>query len=217
MKILAIDTTSNICSAAILDNEKLIFENTINNGLTHSENLMPLVKDLFEKSSITLKEIDLIAVCIGPGSFTGIRIGISSVKAMAEVHDIPVVSVTSLEALANGTDKTETIVSLIDARNDQVYCGVFDENINLQEEYMADDINIILEKLQKFNNITFVGNGSVIHKDLIREKINNPIFSEANEQSSFNVGIVGLKKYEKNEIENADSIAPMYLRKSRAE
>ena len=110
MKILAIDTTSNICSTALLENDKLIDENTINNGLTHSENLMPLIAQLFERNKLSLSDINLIAVCVGPGSFTGIRIGIASIKAMAEVYKIPVAEITSLESLAMSTSKNETIV-----------------------------------------------------------------------------------------------------------
>ena len=78
MKILAIDTTSEICGVAILENENLIIDNSLNNGLTHSENLIPLLKEALEKEKLTLKDIDLIACCTGPGSFTGIRIGVSS-------------------------------------------------------------------------------------------------------------------------------------------
>lgn len=213
MKILAIDTTSNICSTALLEDDKLIDENTINNGLTHSENLMPLIAELFERNKLNLQEINLIAVCVGPGSFTGIRIGIASIKAIAEVYKIPVAQVTSLEALAQSTKKMETIVSLIDARNNQVYAGIFDKNINLKEDYVADDINIILEKLQKYKNIIFVGNGAIVHKELIMKKIKNPEFSENNNKNSYFVGLVGTEKLKNNDLKDADSILPIYLRK----
>lgn len=213
MKILAIDTTSNICSTALLEDDKLIDENTINNGLTHSENLMPLIAELFERNKLNLSEINLIAVCVGPGSFTGIRIGIASIKAMAEVYKIPVAEVTSLESLAKSVEENETIVSLIDARNNQVYSGIFDERIKLKEEYIADDINIVLEKVQKYENVIFVGNGAVLHKQLINEKIKNAKFSENNEQNSYFVGLVGLEKFNNNELKDADSVLPIYLRK----
>ena len=213
MKILAIDTTSNICSTAILEDNKLIDENTINNGLTHSENLMPLIAELLERNKLNLIDINLIAVCVGPGSFTGIRIGIASVKAMAEVYKIPVAEVTSLEALAKAAPKRKTIVSLIDARNNQVYAGIFDENIDLKEEYMADDVNIVLEKVGKYENITFVGNGAILHKDLINEKIKNPNFAKDNEQNSYFVGLVGFEKFQNNELKDADNVLPIYLRK----
>ena len=213
MKILAIDTTSNICSTALLEDDKLIDENTINNGLTHSENLMPLISELFNRNKLSLSDINLIAVCVGPGSFTGIRIGIASIKAMAEVYKIPVAEVTSLESLAMSTIKNETIVSLIDARNNQVYAGIFNENIKLKEEYIADDINIVLEKVKKYENVIFVGNGAILHKELINEKNKNAKFAENNEQNSYFVGLVGLKKSKNNELKDADSVLPIYLRK----
>ena len=213
MKILAIDTTSNICSTALLEDDKLIDENTINNGLTHSENLMPLIAELFERNELSLLDINLIAVCVGPGSFTGIRIGIASIKAMAEVYKIPVAEVTSLESLAMSTIKNDTIVALIDARNNQVYSGIFDENIKLKEECIADDINIVLEKVQKYENVIFVGNGSILHQELINEKIKNVKFSENNDQNSFFVGLVGFEKFKNNELKDADTIMPIYLRK----
>ena len=213
MKILAIDTTSNICSTALLEDDKLIDENTINNGLTHSENLMPLISELFNRNKLSLSDINLIAVCVGPGSFTGIRIGIASIKAMAEVYKIPVAEVTSLESLAMSTIKNETIVSLIDARNNQVYAGIFNETIKLKEEYIADDINIVLEKVKKYENVIFVGNGAILHKELINEKNKNAKFAENNEQNSYFVGLVGLKKSKNNELKDADSVLPIYLRK----
>lgn len=212
MKILAIDTTSNICSTALLEDDKLIDENTINNGLTHSENLMPLIADLIKRNNIEFSEIKLIAVCVGPGSFTGIRIGIASIKAMAEIWNIPVASVTSLETLAQMAEKSDTIISLIDARNNQVYCGIFDENIILKEEAYADDINNVLEKVSKYDNCIFVGNGSILHKELINEKIKNAKFADKNEQNAYYVGINGYNKYKKNELKNADTIMPIYLR-----
>ena len=212
MKILAIDTTSKICSTAILEEEKIIDENTINNGLTHSENLMPLIAELLERNKLNILDIDLIAVCVGPGSFTGIRIGIATIKPMAEICNIPVAAVTSLENLAKNVNKANTIVSLIDARNDQVYAGIFDENINLKQEYMADDINIVLEKIQKCDDIIFVGDGSILHKELILNKFPNAKFLEKNDQNAINVGLIGYKKYLEKDLKDADSILPIYLR-----
>jgi len=126
MKILSIDTTSEICGVAILEDENLIIDTSLNNGLTHSENLMPLIKEALEKAKLTLREIDLIACCTGPGSFTGIRIGVASVKALAEVSNLKVADVTSLESLAkNIKEACDTKVSLIDARNNQCYARNF--------------------------------------------------------------------------------------------
>ncbi len=217
MKILAIDTSSSICSVAILENDNLIDKNELDDGKTHSENLMPLLDDVLNRNNLKPADIELIACCVGPGSFTGIRIGVASIKPIAEVLGIKVVSVMSLEALARIAEGKDTIVSLIDARNNQVYCGVFDKEYNPKEEFIADDINEIIEVLKKYENIYFVGNGAELHKELLVTNLNNVEFSEDNKQSAENVGKIGYKKFLENNLCTADSIMPVYLRKSQAE
>lgn len=216
MKILAIDTSSNICSTALLEDNNLIDENNLDNGRTHSENLMPLVKELLERNNIKLSEIDLIAVSCGPGSFTGIRIGIASVKAMAEIHNIPVAEVTSLETLAANDNSDRNKITMIDARNNQVYCGVFDKEYNLLDDYIADDINEIIAKISKYSGSSLIGNGAILHKELL-SKIEGAIFIENNNQSAYKVGQIGYKKFLAKDLKNADTVMPIYLRKSQAE
>ena len=223
MKLLSIDTSSNICAVAILENETLLKEISQNNGFTHSENLMPMIQELFSALNLTLNDIDLIVCDKGPGSFTGIRIGVASVKALAEVNNLKIADVSALESLSQNIEgEYDLKVSLIDARNNQCYCGIFDSKNDLVDDYMADDINIILDKIGKIiklkdNKIAFVGNGSTLHKDLILEKIPNAEFSNNNEQTAYSCGMIGLKKYQENKLENADTILPKYLRKSQAE
>lgn len=98
-----------------------------------------------------------------------------------------------------------------------VIAGIFDNNINLKEEYIADDINIIIERLNNYNNIVFVGNGAELHKDLILAKFPNSKFEEDNLQNAYSCGLIGLKKYRENDLKDADTILPNYLRKSQAE
>ena len=217
MKILAIDTSSEICSTALFDDDKIIDENNLDNGKTHSENLMPLIDELLKRNKTDLKDIDLISCCVGPGSFTGIRIGVSTIKAMAEINNIKIASVTSLEVLARSVENAEIIVPLIDARNNQVYCGIFDKNYNRIGDYIADDINNIIEILKNYNNITFVGNGAILHKELLENKIDNVSFSDNNKQYARYCAKIGYKKYLTNDLETADTIIPIYLRKSQAE
>ena len=173
MKILAIDTSSSICSVAILEDDKLIDINEIDDGKTHSENLMPLLDEVLKRNLIDIKDINMIACTVGPGSFTGIRIGVATIKPIAEVLDIKVASVMSLEALARNVENEETIVSLIDARNNQVYCGIFDKEYNSKEDYIADDINEVIKILEKYDNITFVGNGAILHQELLNNSLKN--------------------------------------------
>ena len=218
MKILAVDTSSEICSVAILEDNKVIVENSLNDGKTHSENLMTIMENTLEENKIKLSDIDLIACSVGPGSFTGIRIGVSSIKAIAEVLDVPVASVTSLETLAQNVEvKGATIVSLIDAKNDQVYAGIFDDNYNKKEEYIADSIYNVIERLKEYENIILVGNGAIKYKGLLEESVQNISFSDSNLQSASNVGKIGYKKHKEKDLASADTIMPMYLRKSQAE
>lgn len=217
MKILAIDTSSKICSTAILENSELIDENNLDDGKTHSENLMPLIDELLKRNNLSVGDIDLISCSVGPGSFTGIRIGVASIKAIAEILNVKVAAITSLETLARNVVNGETIVSLIDARNNQVYCGIFDKNYDKKEEYIADDINAVIEYLKKYDNIICVGNGALLHKSLLIKELSNVNFSEENEQSAKNVGKMGYKKFLLNDLCSADTIIPIYLRKSQAE
>ena len=149
------------------------------------------------------------------GSFTGIRIGISSIKAIAESLNVPVIDVCSLEALSYNIQNIncETICSLIDARNNQVYCGIFDKNHNLLENYLADDINNIIETLKKYENIIYVGDGAIVHKDFLA--ISD--FAYENIIHSKNIAKCAYNKFLNNDVKTADTISPLYLRKSQAE
>lgn len=217
MKILAIDTASKICSVAILEKDEVIDETNLDNGLTHSENLMPILAELLDKNQLKLADMDLLSCCVGPGSFTGIRIGVATVKALAEVNHLPVASITSLETLAKSDASSSKKIALIDARNNQVYAGIFDENCEAIGDFLADDINHVIEHFKKEENVVFVGDGAVLHKDLILKYMPTAKFSELNEQRAAFGGQIAYQKQLKNELKNADTIVPIYLRKSQAE
>ena len=152
------------------------------------------------------------------GSFTGIRIGISSVKAIAEAKKIKIIAVNSLETLAYNTETSkEYICSLIDARNNNAYSGLFDVNHNLVQDLSADSIDAILENLPN-THITFVGNATEIHKEKIIEKFGEKaVFSNTNSLSSAKLGLCAYNKIIKNEYILPDELLPLYLRKSQAE
>ena len=213
MLILGISTSSNIASVALSKDAECIKELNINNNKTHSETLLPLINELLSETNIKLQDINLIACDNGPGSFTGIRIGISTVKAIAESLNIPVIAVSSLEGLAYNIHDSECICSLIDPRNNQVACGLFVSNHTLTGNYMADDINTILPVINQNKDILFVGDGAVAHKGLLN--INN--FRSDNLLHAKNINLCAFNKFSKGEILSADSILPMYLRKSQAE
>lgn len=208
MKILAVSTSSSNASVALLEDDKCIQELNICNERTHSEKFLPLIDELLLSTGTSLSDIGLIAVDNGPGSFTGIRIGIATIKAIAEFKNIPVVACSSLEALAYNIENADYICSLIDARNNQVYSAIFDGNYNLISDYFADDINNLLPIFQKYSNIVFVGDGSKYVNN--SSDFDNTIYSR-------NIGICSYKKYLQGLATSPDNLSVMYLRPSQAE
>lgn len=223
MKILAIDTSSKICSVSILEDCNVILEKHTNDERTHSQNLMPLIDELFKETNLSLDDINLLACCQGPGSFTGIRIGIATIKAFSDAKNIPVIGVTSLESLAYNIPDTGLIVSLIDAKNDNVYYSLFSNNGKLYSkigDYKSDSIQNILDDLSIYDDkLIFVGDASIIHKEKIEQNIKNPMFAteSQNLQTSISIGKSAYNKFKNGISGDSNSIYPIYLKKSQAE
>lgn len=223
MKILSIDTASNICGVCICDNENIIYQLDEKTNRTHSENLMPMIKDAFSKSNLQLKDIDLLVCDIGPGSFTGIRIGVASVKAFADSLNIPCVGISSLEALAyNVRDCSDLICSLIDCKNDNCYFALYKfENGKCKciIEPSSDSVTNCLNILHQFDesNILFVGDGAFVYSDVIKNSFENCeiIDDSKNDLNSYSLCLTGFNKFE---LEGAnENILPLYLKKPQAE
>ena len=126
MNILAVDTAGRSASVALLRDDTLLYETVCNCGLTHSETLMPMVDAALKTAGLHPEDIELYAVTAGPGSFTGLRIGMSAVKGMALVHQTPCAGVSTLEALARCHTGEGVVVCAMDARRGQVYWAAFD-------------------------------------------------------------------------------------------
>lgn len=229
MRILAVDTSSKNCSVAIVEvyenkNYNIIaFENS-DDEKTHSQKLMPIVDKVFKEHNLTLKDMDLLACCVGPGSFTGIRIGIATMKAFADVTNIKTVSVTSLESLSYNIEEDGIIIPIIDCKNNNVYSAIFSKENNTYKQIgknISDNIDnaISLYKANVENkNITFVGDGSILYKDLLTSKLSNKlIFSNKNIQSSISLAKCAYDKYLEGLYGDSNNLSPLYLRKSQAE
>ena len=220
MVILSISTSTNICSVSLGNENTIIKELSIHDAKTHSENLMPLIDKLLKTTNYSLKDINYLACDVGPGSFTGIRIGIATIKAISEVHNIPIVPISSLQALSYNANISDGLIcSMIDARNENIYYCIFDKNHLPIQDLKAEHIDDALNCLSKLNNnITFVGNGAIVNKEKIIEKLSSKaIFHEQNDLLSSKVLVTARKKIEKKEYCNADELLPIYLRKSQAE
>lgn len=216
MKILSIDTASNICTVAILEDYECKEEIIVNDARNHSEKIMPVIEEALNRTNLNLKDINLIVCDKGPGSFTGIRIGVGTVLAFEDSLNIPCIGVSSLESLAYNVKKKGIICSLIDAKNDNVYFGLFgnDQNYQQLDDLAFLSIDEVISKIKIFDNITFVGDGALAHQELLKNSTHNCSFCDKNDLSSYSLGIAGLYKYNRN-IKN--SLMPLYLRKSQAE
>lgn len=223
MKILAIDTSSKICSVSVLEDKNVIIEKHNDDEKTHSQKLMPLIDEALKESNLSLDNIDLLACSQGPGSFTGIRIGISTIKAFADVKHIPIIGVTSLESLSYNIKTEGLIASLIDAQHDNVYFALFElkeNNYTLIHSPISDNINTIITILKSHSNpITFVGDGAVVHKELLEKEFTNCHFSSniENAQTSISIGLSAYDKFHSLNYEPSYTISPIYLKKSQAE
>ena len=230
MKILSIDTSSKVCSVAALEDTDIIIEKHLDNELTHSQKLMPMVDGLLKACKLSLKDFDLFACSTGPGSFTGVRIGVATVKAFNDVTNIPISSVSSLEGLAyntldsNFSNKTNLVCSMIDAKNDNVYYGMFEkknENFEKVEELNVKNINDMIEAFINYHNtpILFVGDGAEKHQYSLTKFFRKATFVEDkyNVQTAISIGKAAFFKYKEGFYGDSNSIVPLYLRKSQAE
>ena len=222
MKILSVETAGSICAVSLTEDDKLIKEEIIDDGNTHSVKLMPLIDKLLSETNTKISDIDLFACDIGPGSFTGIRIGVSTVKAFMDVTNKKAVGLTSLETLVYNIDTEDIVCSLIDAKNENVYYGFFKKENEIYEKidsFGFDNIENVIELAkQKNKKIIFIGNGSTIYKDMIESKIEKAeiiVDEDKNNLNARNIAFAAFKKRE--EAVDSNNLSPVYLRKSSAE
>lgn len=163
MMILALDTSSRSASCALLDGEKLVAQSFQNNGLTHSQTIMPMIEAMLQNAGVARSSIGLVAVTTGPGSFTGLRIGVAAAQGLAWALEIPCCGVSSLEAAAQGLAHTgQTVCAVMDARCSQVYNAVFSsdgETLSRQTPDRALAMAELYEEIQKTGAL-LVGDGA---------------------------------------------------------
>ncbi len=227
MKILAIDTSTMLGGIAIMDELNLIAETRLNVKSTHSERLMTEIEHCLKQSSLKISDIDVFAAAIGPGSFTGLRIGLSAVKGLSYATGKPIVSVPTLDALAlNFPCSRYPVCTMLDARKKEVYAALFkweDDNFKKlinetsvnPEEFMS---NVLLRG--EYDKIIFAGEGAVIYKNKIIDVMGEKAVFASPEKtvpSPANVACLGLKKASAGEFSEPVSLAPVYIRRSEAE
>lgn len=217
MNVLTIDTSGPAAGVAVLRDSRLAYEAVAVNRLTHSVNLMPMVEEALLRAGLAMDQIGLIACVAGPGSFTGVRIGISAAKALAHAKGIPCVAVNTLEALAQ-IPLDGLICSILDARAGQVYGAVFKNGKRLMPD-IAEKIEVFLENLPVSDSpVWFVGDGA----EPCREKIEKALSDRAhflpevlNHLRPSVAAALGMQK--KDEAVDYLALEPYYLRAPQAE
>lgn len=224
MKLMAIDTSGPNCSVAVLDEQKIVAHFHINIGKTHSETLLPLVDELSQITNLRLEDMDAFACCVGPGSFTGIRIGIATVKGFALSLNKPVISVSTLEGLAYNISAFDGLIcSILNANHHNVYAALytFDGTPKMMGDYFTDSIESLIEAIKKHSEkVLFVGDGAIAYQEMLQKELKEQavfVPHHCNEQSAVSIARVALHKLQNHELETVDGLHPLYLRKSQAE
>ncbi len=231
IKVLAIDTSTAVSSVSICDFDEtqtnIISEFNLNAKRTHSQTIMPMLSCALEHSGLALSQIDYFCTVTGPGSFTGLRIGISAIKGLAYTNGTPCAEVSSLEALAyNYKDIDATVCAVMDARSNQVYNALFQTHANGEISRLCDDRAISVDELlqeltEKYSDksIILVGDGAVLCYNRFVQSISNVTLAPLSMryQKATSVALCGIDRIKESKIVSADKLLPNYLRLSQAE
>ena len=212
--ILNIETSTKACSVSINCNGILInCKEIVSSGFSHSEKLLPFISQIIEKSKINMSDLAAVAVSMGPGSFTGLRIGVSTAKGICYALGIPLIAVSTLQAMAFGMTKklkSDLYCPMIDARRMEVYSAFYDLENNLVREIQADIINesSYLNFLNK--DVVFFGDGAIKIKEIIKHQ-NATFISDFHPSASY-IGDLSYKKFRQLDFVDVAYFEPYYLK-----
>lgn len=225
MKILSIECSAKSASCAIVSEDKIIGSSFINVGLTHSQTLLPAVSDLLSNTKTDIKDINAFAISAGPGSFTGIRIGISAVKGMALVENTPCISVSTLYAIAqNFRDRDAVVCTVMDARCKQVYAALFRvkdgkvKRLCEDKAVKSEDFAKEIMRLRYRCPIIIAGDGAEVFFPFVQRR-KNIILADLSLrlQNGVGVGLAAIEEYKKGNTRAPEKLLPIYLRLPQAE
>ena len=225
MKILALDSSGLVASVAIIEDNNLIAEYTVNYKKTHSQTLLPMMDEIVRMTETDLNSVDAIAVAKGPGSFTGLRIGAATAKGLGLVLKKPIIGIPTVEGLAmNLYGTNDLICPLMDARRNQVYTGIYKflagrlqsvkEQVPVGIEEIIDALNMIGEE------VVFLVDGVPVYKDVIMHSMEPAYYfapAHVNKQRAAAIGVRAIDYFENGLFVSADEFEPEYLRLSQAE
>ena len=223
MLILAVDTTTSSGSTALLEDKRLLGEINLDSPETHSERLLPSIDFLLEAFGITIHDIDGFALAAGPGSFTGIRIGMSLVKSFVYASGKPVVPVSTLQALAEKMSGTRErlFCPVLDARKGEVYSALYEKRNKNKIEVISQGVynpDTLFSQFPAHRAIVFLGNGTGLYRDKIKDYFKDKArFSSRSLYIAYEIGLLGQHMLREKKGVESLGLVPIYFRKSQAE
>ena len=220
MLIIGLDTTSQSGSVSLINEDKVLGECLFNVGPRHSENVVSSLEWLIKTLNVQKKDIEAVAVSVGPGSFTSVRVGVTIAKSLAYSMKIKIVGVSSLEVLAMNIPRTEkNICPVLDAKRDEVYSAVYKYSGSALTAIREEKAEPVEELLKDINEPTvFVGDGSVIYKEELSGNVNSLLVSDSfNIVRSSNCALLGSIKIRSGNADDVMGLVPNYLRKTDVE
>lgn len=220
MIVLGLDASSDAAAAAIVSDGVLLCEHTLNNGKNHSVKLLSMIENMLAETGISFCDIDVYACGVGPGSFTGVRIGAATAKGFAQSWNKPMTAVSSLEALAENLRSYQGLrVAAIHARVDELFCAAYDACDNAVIEPCVMTVDELLQNLQG-KDCMVVGNGALLNKDTFVQKLGKGAVPESTNLHVLrgaSVAELGYKQIANGKTCSYEQLAPVYLRVSQAE
>jgi tRNA threonylcarbamoyladenosine biosynthesis protein TsaB len=214
--LLCIETATTVCSVCVTADDKILAHKEINNGFSHAENLHIFIQDVLKEANLTIKQINAVAVSKGPGSYTGLRIGVSTAKGLCYALQIPLISIDTLQSMAYAVASTKNEDALycpmLDARRMEVYCAVYDKSLETiipVNALVVDEKSVEVFNLNKA--IYFFGDGMPKVKQLL-ETNKNALFIDAIFPSAKNMAALASNKFSKKTFEDVAYFEPFYLK-----
>ena len=225
MRILGLDSSGLVASVALVEDDNMLAEYTVNYKKTHSQTLLPMLDEIAGMIELDLKTIDAIAIAGGPGSFTGLRIGSATAKGLGLALQKPLIQVPTVDGLAYNLYGCKNVVCpLMDARRNQTYTGLYEfkeDGMHVLESQCAVGIDEIIEKVNELGrSVTFLGDGVPVFREFIEENCKVPFFfapAHMNKQRAGAVAALGEVYYNAGKVQTAEEHKPDYLRLSQAE
>jgi tRNA threonylcarbamoyladenosine biosynthesis protein TsaB len=224
MRIIGLDSATNVASVAIVDENRLLAELTFNTKKNHSQRLMPMLAWMLDEVQLSLDDISGFAVAVGPGSFTGLRIGLATMKGLAHVKDKPILAIPTLDGLAANLEGVQGIICpILNARRNEVYTALYRWNsghCRRLTDYMALGLEKLARLLEEADEeVTFLGDGVPAYQESLKTLLPHAHYASHGNAicRGAQIARLGLEKLKQGEIADYYSLEPLYIRESEAE